>query len=77
MLLTEEIFYKAMSSNGGFNRKQFETLGFEIKHGYTPEHGWKYRMIGCDFPKDVIDRFLALKDAHLAKSNIAGQKTLF
>lgn len=62
MLITETILYNGKSRNGGWSLKQLKLLGVD----YLVK-GWKRRIIGTDVPKSNIDRFLALKDAHLPK----------
>lgn len=59
MILTKEIFELGKSSNNGYNTQQLRVLGLV---GF--ESRWKRKVIGKDFPEDVINRFLELKDAH-------------
>jgi hypothetical protein len=62
MLITETILYNGMSRNGGWSLKQLKLLGVDdlVK-------GWKRRIIGTHVSQSNIERFLALKDAHLPK----------
>lgn len=62
MLITETILHNGKSRNGGWSLKQIKLLG---ANGSVK--GWKRRIIGSDVPKSNIDKFLALKDAHLPK----------
>lgn len=62
MILTKELFELGKSSNNGWSEEQLRLFGIEK---YLLIKGWKHTIIGKDFPKEVIDRFLALKDAHL------------
>ena len=60
MRLTKEHFDQALSSNGGYSQKQLKLLGVNIKKA-----GWKFRAMRKDYPLEVIEKFIALKDAHL------------
>lgn len=62
MILKEEHFKLAISSNGGFSSKQVLLLGI------TPDlmvKGWKHTILGKDFPQEAIENFIDLKDMHL------------
>lgn len=60
MKLTREHFNEALSSNGGYSQKQLKLLKVNIK-----KSGWKYRAMAKDYPPEVIQKFIDLKDAHL------------
>jgi hypothetical protein len=64
MLLTSQILENGKSSNGGWSYNQIRLFGVDMSIG-----GWKRKIIGKDFPKDVIECFLQLRDAHLSNSN--------
>ncbi len=61
MILTNDLIVLGMSRRGGWSEEQFALLGIK----WPPRRGWKYRVIGLDYPKETIDQFLALKDKHL------------
>lgn len=58
--LTKEDLEQAQSSNGGYSMKQLKLLAVNTK-----KSGWKYRAMGKEYPLEVIEKFIALKDAHL------------
>ena len=60
MELTEEIIEKAKSSNGGFSKKQLETIGVEWIY-----KGWLKESMKKEFTKEQLDEFIRLKDLHL------------
>ncbi len=70
MVITLEILKKGLSSNGGYSIKQIRVLGID---NYLFEKGWKLALVGSDVPKEKVDNFIALKDAHLKKA----ERTLF
>lgn len=49
-----------MSRNGGWSNAQLDLLNVNHK-----VKGWRFRAVGNRYPKSVIERFIALKDAHL------------
>lgn len=55
IVLTEKIFNSGKSANGGWSYAQLECFGERF------EKGWKRRIIGKKYPKEVIDKFLSLK----------------
>ena len=61
MILTNEIFEKGTSRNGAWSGKQLALFGIII----TNNKGWKKTIIGHDWPKETINRFISLKDKHL------------
>lgn len=63
MILTKEIFEKGKSSNGGWNKLQMEALGIE------QTKGWAQRIIGQDFPRESLLKFVELKDYHFKNKN--------
>lgn len=62
MLITETILHNGKSRNGGWSMKQLKLLGVNVL-----VKGWKRRIVGTQVSKSNIERFLALKDAHLPK----------
>ena len=60
IIFTKEHLDLGMSSNGFWSMKQLRLL--DVNHKVS---GWKDRAIGKEYPEEVIDRFIALKDAHL------------
>lgn len=62
MKLTNKIIEQGRSSRGGWSLKQFRRFGVK-----KFKKGWKRKIIGRDFPLEVIERFLSLKDVHLAQ----------
>jgi 5-methylcytosine-specific restriction protein A len=63
MILTLEIFDKAKSSNGALNKKQHVLLGIPKLY-----NGWKRDIIGKDYPEEIINQFILLKDDHVIKA---------
>ena len=61
VVLTEEIFRQAMSRNGGLSNKQLAQLGVSA----SPLKGWKHKIIGKEYPRAAIEKFISLKDNHL------------
>lgn len=59
-ILTKEHIEAGKSRNGGWSYAQFDLLNVNHK-----VKGWKHRAIGNRYPKSVIEKFIALKDAHL------------
>lgn len=55
MVLTEKIFNSGKSAKGGLSYAQLECLGERF------EKGWKRRIIGKKYPKELIDKFLSLR----------------
>lgn len=62
MILTKEILNQGRSINGSWSRKQLASLGVS----WPLESGWKEFIVGKDFHYVDIEKFLALKDAHLS-----------
>lgn len=60
-LLTSAILDAGRSSNGGWNKKQFEVLGLS----WPPCTGWKHASVNNLYSKEEIELFLAYKDDHL------------
>jgi len=61
MIFTKELFEKGKSSNGGWNNRQLAAIGIE---GIKKRRGWPAQIIGKDLPREAIELFLSLKDAH-------------
>ena len=62
IVLTKQIIEQGRSSKGGWSNQQWFCFGItseEMKVG-----GWKDNIMDREFDKEIIDRFLALKDAH-------------
>ena len=70
MRITERIINNGKSRYGGWSARQLRVLGVS-----RFVRGWKRRVIGKRISKSRIDRFLALKDAHLEK--FSGQQFFF
>ncbi len=66
MILTQDILEQGISRNGGWNNKQIRLFGISRENNT----GWKLKILGLDFPKSIIDRFLALKDRHLSPEEL-------
>jgi hypothetical protein len=60
MKITEELILNGMSENGGWSKRQLETLGVE----WPPITGWKDRVIGNEIESDKAGLFLSLKSTH-------------
>jgi hypothetical protein len=67
---TNELLEKGKSRNGGWSRKQLKLIGIK----YPLKKGWKRKVIGKLFDASTIEQFLALKDFHLLKKEIAEDK---
>lgn len=65
MILTKQIWQQGKSSRGGYSGEQVKLFGVNMKIS-----GWKYNIIGHDWPEDTIKAFLDLKDAHLSAAKI-------
>ena len=61
MILTNEILEQGKSHRGGWSGKQWRLIGITTNKC----KGWKRRLIGKEFPDEVIKEFLSLKDSHL------------
>jgi len=59
-ILTDEIINRGMSKNGGWSLKQLRLFGFTK---FTK--GWKWMVVGQEFPRELIIQFLYLKNKHL------------
>lgn len=66
MKLTAEHFIEAMSFRGAWSRKQLQLLGVK----WPLKKGWKHRLIGTTYPKEVINTFISLKNKHLKKKDL-------
>ena len=63
MIITESILCRGMSANGSWSVAQLAALGVNARRN----KGWKQRLIGTDVPEADVERFLAMRDAHLKK----------
>lgn len=61
--VTKELLEQGRSSRGAWSNRQLRALG--LKKGFNFNKGWKYKLIGSWVTEDQVERFLALKDAHL------------
>ncbi len=66
MILTEEIFEKGKSINGGWSDAQVQCFGVTTRKN----KGWKRQIIGKDFAPESINKFLRLQNKHLKRSEI-------
>lgn len=62
MILTEEKFEEGISINGSFSSKQLILLGLNPK---KMGKGWKKIIIGKNYPDEIIEQFISLKNKHL------------
>lgn len=62
MILTEELFNEGMSINGNWSDAQIECFGITRNNN----KGWKSQIIGGDFDSEVINKFINLRNKHLA-----------
>jgi len=71
MRVTQDILEAGISDNGAWNIKQLKALlpewEFKRKHAW-PAKGWRMRLLDLEVTKEQIDKFLALKNAHLQKT---------
>lgn len=63
MRVTKEILEQGKSANGAWSAKQLELFG----ESWPPFRGWKYRILEQDVSAETIEKFVALKDAHLTE----------
>lgn len=72
MILTKQIFEKGKSVRGGYSTEQTklftEPYGIDAK-----KKGWVSLIIGKDYPKETIQKFLGLKDSHLSEQRRQGK----
>ena len=64
IVITNEIINSGMSRNGGWSLKQLELLGLKREEF---KKGWKWKLIGKYVEEEKVERFIALKNAHLRK----------
>lgn len=57
VMMTQELFDKGKSANGGWNRKQIECLGEQ----WPQVAGWMTRILAREYPEETIERFLELR----------------
>lgn len=67
MKITQEIFNRGKSQNGGWSKAQTDALGIH----WPLKIGWQQRYIGIEVAPEAIERFLELKDAHLSTINVS------
>lgn len=67
MIMSKQLFERGKSSNGGWNTEQVTLLGESMKNS-----GWAKRCVGKDYPEEIINEFIALKDAHFRRKLDAG-----
>jgi hypothetical protein len=60
MIFTAEHLELGKSSNGAWSVRQMKML--DVNHKKT---GWQKRAIGKEYPTELIEQFIALKDQHL------------
>lgn len=75
IIMTDHIIEKAKSSAGGWSRQQLDIIGVKTtdENGrFKIPTGWKLTVIGKEYPNDVIQKFVELKDQHIStkKKNI-------
>lgn len=69
IVLTADILDMGLSANGAYNYDQLHTLGVSI----PLKKGWRRELIGKTISHEALDRFLALKNAHLPSEKRANQ----
>lgn len=67
MILTKEHLDLARSRRGAFSAKQLALFGLNF---HRLKKGWERKLPGQDFPAEVIEQFIALKDEHLRTKTI-------
>ena len=65
--MSEALLNAGMSKNGGWSDKQIAVFG--VTRFQNP--GWRKQIVGREFPIPVIEKFLAMKDAHLLGEKLA------
>lgn len=63
--MTEEILLLGRSSRGSYSNEQMITLGVDINDSNSPERGWRRLIVGREYERAVVERFINLKDVHL------------
>ncbi len=58
--LSNKLIEKGKSINGGYSKHQLELLGID----WPPKKGWKKQIIGKQIQKNILDKFIELKDKH-------------
>jgi len=69
IILTDHIIEKAKSSSGGWSRQQLKLIGVSTGEEigiFKPAKNWQQTVIGKEYPNDVIQKFVQLKDQHLS-----------
>ena len=69
IILTDHIIEKAKSSSGGWSRQQLKLIGVstgEESGIFKIDKYWKQTVIGKEYPNDVIQKFVELKDQHIS-----------
>lgn len=72
MKLTKEIFEQAKSVNGAWSANQLRLLTNDTLF----KKGWKRKITGKDYPVEIINEFIALKDKHLTLKQIEDRKQI-
>ena len=70
MIVTEDILSQGQSVNGAWSREQLLTLlPWTERDGscFGIKAGWRKRIVGKQVPKERIEKFLALTNAHIKK----------
>ena len=62
MILTNEIIENGKSYNNGYSKQQLELLGIT---GNNKKKGWKKTIIGNEYPQNIIEKYLSLKNQHI------------
>lgn len=70
VVVTRDVMMQGASSRGGYSRKQIAALGENQRI-----QGWYGRLIGKEVPREAVERFLRMKDAHLGAGRVANAKT--
>lgn len=60
--VTREVLERGKSRRGGWSREQMSALG----EGWPLEGGWRTRILSRLVKQSQVERFLSLKDSHLA-----------
>jgi len=72
MILTKEHLLAARSDLNGYSDKQFALIGIARP---IPK-GWRKKVVGKEYPDEVVAEFVALKNAHLTPARRKNFKTM-
>ena len=72
MIITSDWLIKNKTSNGGYNKKQFDILGLQ----YPPQKGWKEKIIGKELCEEKVKEFENISSYNIKDKNNNHQNEL-